>query len=228
LTRIFAWSWAVIRVYPRLFYLSFLPLRQQRRLRPVARADFLVTQPLGYELEHFSLALGECVQRIRPRARPAAGYLQGGLAYNRFGCGPRPLVLFQGLMFENKPQPARMLSMYHFLGEAYTVWAVLRRPGLPAGYTLKDMADDYAAMTREEFDGPVDVIGGSIAQHFAADHPDLLRKLVLHSAACSLSDDAKRLQWRLADLAREGCWREANELTILLLVFQLRCFSHSI
>jgi pimeloyl-ACP methyl ester carboxylesterase len=64
----------------------------------------------------------------------------------------------------------------------------------------------------------VDVIGvstgGSIAQHFAADHPGLLRKLVRHSAAYSPSDDARRLQWRLADLAHEGRWREANELTL--------------
>lgn len=28
----------------------------------------------------------------------------GGLPYNRLGQGPRPLVIFQGLMFENKPQ----------------------------------------------------------------------------------------------------------------------------
>jgi pimeloyl-ACP methyl ester carboxylesterase len=147
-----------------------------------------------------------------------AGYLQSGLPYNRFGHGSRPLVIFQGLFFENKPQPARMTGMYHFLGEAYTVYAVMRRPGLPQGYTLADIANDYAAMIRQEFGGPVDVIGvstgGSIAQIFAADHPDLLRKLVLHSAAYSLSDAAKRLQWRLADLAREGRWREANELTI--------------
>lgn len=147
-----------------------------------------------------------------------SGYLQSGLPYNRFGHGPRPLVIFQGLFFENKPQAARMSSMYHFLGEAYTVYAVMRRPDLPQGYTLVDMAGDYAGMIRQEFGGPLDVIGvstgGSIAQIFAADHPDLPRKLVLHSAAYSLSEDAKRLQWRLAELAREGRWREANELTL--------------
>jgi len=30
-----------------------------------------------------------------------AGYFRSGLPYNRFGHGPRPLVIFQGLMFEN-------------------------------------------------------------------------------------------------------------------------------
>jgi len=71
-----------------------------------------------------------------------------------------------------------MVMGYGSLKDDYTVYVVLRKPGLPHGYTLKDMADDYAAMIREEFGGPIDVIGvstgGSIVQHFAADHPDLV------------------------------------------------------
>ena len=55
------------------------------------------------------------------------------------------------------------------------------------GYTFNDMAADYAAMIREEFGGPMDVIGvstgGSIVQHLAADHPDVVRRLVIHSSA---------------------------------------------
>lgn len=78
---------------------------------------------------------------------------------------------------------------------------------------MGDMADDYAAMIKEEFGGPVDVIGvsagGSIAQHFAADYPDLVRRLVLHSSAHSLNDDAKRLQLEYARLGGLGQWRAA-------------------
>ena len=119
-----------------------------------------------------------------------AGYFRSGLPYNRLGGGPRPLVVFQGLMFENKPLPKSMAARfggYQFLQDDYTVYVVTRKPGLPEGHSMKDMADDYAAMIREEFGGPVDVIGvstgGSLAQHFAADHPDLVRRLVLHSTA---------------------------------------------
>ena len=37
--------------------------------------------------------------------RPAkSGYFRSGLPYNQSGHGPRPLVIIQGLMFENKPQ----------------------------------------------------------------------------------------------------------------------------
>ena len=143
----------------------------------------------------------------------ATGYFRCGLPYSRCGRGPRPLVVLEGLAFENKPQTGFMFRLYRSLQADYTVYVVLRKPGLPHGYTLKDMADDYAAMIREEFGGPVDVIGvstgGSIVQHFAADHPNLVRRLVIHSSAHTLSEEAKRLQLRVAHLAQQGQWRKA-------------------
>jgi len=55
------------------------------------------------------------------------------------------------------------------------VYVVLRKPGLPLGYGLKEMADDYATTIRDEFGEPVDVIGvstgGSIVQHFCRRPP---------------------------------------------------------
>jgi pimeloyl-ACP methyl ester carboxylesterase len=136
-----------------------------------------------------------------------AGYFNCGLPYNRLGHGARPLVVFQGLFFENKPQPGLLVENYQFLGNEYTVFQVMRKRGLPQGYTLAAMGDDYAAMIEEEFGGPVDVIGvstgGSIAQHFAADHPDLVRSLVLHSSAYVLGDEGKRWQLRIGALAQQ-------------------------
>ena len=149
-------------------------------------------------------------------SRAIAGYFRSGLPYNRSGHGTRPLIVFQGLLPENKPQPkllVRFVRLYKFLEQKYTVYEVLRRPGMPRGYAMKDMADDYAKMIREEFGGPVDVIGistgGSIVQHFAADHPDLVRRLVLHSSAYGLSDEARRLQMRVAHLAQKRRWVKA-------------------
>ena len=149
---------------------------------------------------------------------PASGYFRSGLPYNRLGHGSRPLVVVQGLLFENKPQPRYSLGPYAFLRERYTVFVVLRRPGMPRGYTLADMAADCAATIREEFGGPVDVIGvstgGSIVQHLAADHPDVVRRLVIHSSAYTLSPSAKRLQLRVGELARERRWKEASTLLV--------------
>jgi pimeloyl-ACP methyl ester carboxylesterase len=51
--------------------------------------------------------------------------------------------------------------------------------------------------------------GGSIALHFAADHPDLVRRLVIHSSAYVLSDKAKSLQLRIGELAGQRQWVKA-------------------
>ncbi|MBN2004172.1 MAG: alpha/beta hydrolase [Anaerolineae bacterium] len=141
-----------------------------------------------------------------------SGYFRSGLPYKRSGHGPRPLVIFQGLTFEHKPQ-AIMLMAYKFLESDYTLYGVLRKPGMPRGYTLGDMANDCAVMVREEFGEPVDVLGistgGSIALHFAADHPDLVRRLVIHSSAHTLNHTAKQLQLEVARLAQQGQWMKA-------------------
>ena len=103
--------------------------------------------------------------------------------------------------------------MYRFLEEDYTVYLVVRRPGLPHGFSMKDMSDDYATMIREEFGGPIDLMGsstgGSIALHFAADHPGLVRRLVIHSAAHTLGEMSKKAQMKAAHHARQGKWRAA-------------------
>jgi len=156
------------------------------------------------------------------QTQPKSGYFPCGLPYNRLGEGPRPLVVFQGLLFENKPQAGILISGYKFLERDYTIYVVLRKPGLPPHCTLEAMAEDYARMILEEFGGPLDVIGvstgGSIAHHFAADHPDLVRRLIIHSSAYTLSDSSKRLQLQVGELAAQGKWVEANLLFLKGLV----------
>jgi pimeloyl-ACP methyl ester carboxylesterase len=151
------------------------------------------------------------------KSKTVAGYFNNGLPYNKFGHGPRDLVIFQGLTFENKPLSASMFrfffKIYKFLGEDYTVYVVNRKSNLPDIYTLKNMADDYAKMITEEFEYPIDLIGvstgGSIAQHFAADHPKLVRKLVIHSSAYTLNKKARDVQMHAGQLANQRKWREA-------------------
>jgi pimeloyl-ACP methyl ester carboxylesterase len=146
-----------------------------------------------------------------------SGYFGNGVPFNRIGHGRRSLAVFQGLLFENAPLTGAfaraMLGAYRFLGDDYTVFVMTRRPGLPPGYSMGDMANDYAVAIRDELGGPVDVVGlstgGSIALYFAADHPELLRRLVIHSGAYTLSEPAKALQLRVGELALQRRWQAA-------------------
>jgi pimeloyl-ACP methyl ester carboxylesterase len=155
-----------------------------------------------------------------------AGNFRSGVPFNRIGGGPRTLVVFQGLLFENKPLSGPlagfMLGMYRFLGDEYTVYVMMRRAGLPQGYTMSDMANDYAVTIADELGGPVEVVGvstgGSIALHFAADHPELLRRLVIHSGAHTLSEPAKALQRHVAELALQHRWQAAYATVLGALV----------
>jgi len=170
------------------------------------------------------------------KAKGTAGYFRSGLPYNRFGQGARNIVIFQGLEFENKPLGGLMLPLFSdmytflFLDEIYTTTIVTRKPGLPHGYTMSDMSDDYARMIKEEFGGAVDVIGvstgGSIAQHFAADHAELIRKLIIHSSAYKLSDSARREALRVGHLASQRQWRQAYSTFIRPMFLQRRGIRH--
>ena len=151
------------------------------------------------------------------KLKVTTGYFQNGLPYTRIGSGPRNLVIFDGLDFNHKPPSGLMLRMmsstYKRFAEDYTVYSVTRKPGLPVGYSMRDMSDDYAIMIKSELGGPVDIMGistgGPIAQHFAVDHPELVRRLVLAVTGYRLSDEGKELQRRVGDLARQHKWRAA-------------------
>lgn len=97
-----------------------------------------------------------------------------------------------------------------------------RRPGLASSMTMADLAADLADSLRESFDGPVDVLGestgGSIAQQLAADHPDVVGRLILISTGCRLSESTRRFQARVADLVESGDYRTAMGMTAADLV----------
>ena len=107
-------------------------------------------------------------------------------------------------------------SFINKLTGEFTVYQVRRKPGLPASYSLKDMSDDCAVMIKNEFGVPVDVMGistgGTIAQHFATDHPDLVNRLILAMTGYRLTENGRKLQLLIAELTRQGKWRSAAAL----------------
>jgi pimeloyl-ACP methyl ester carboxylesterase len=147
------------------------------------------------------------------------GYSKNGLPYARIKGGKRTLFIIDGLDFSHKPPSRFEMILFGFikkLNDEFTVYLVRRKPGLPAGYTLKDMSEDCAVMIRDEIGSPVDVMGistgGTIAQYFAADHPELVDHLILAMTGYRLSDEGRMLQWRVAGLTRQEKWRRAAAL----------------
>ncbi len=150
-------------------------------------------------------------------SKVATGYSGNGLPYTRMGDSARILVVFDGLEFAHKPLSGLMLRMmtssFKRLSKDFTVYIVGRKPGLPTGYSMQDMSNDYASMIKDELGGPIDIMGlstgGPIAQYFAVDHPELVHHLVLAMTGYCLSDNGKQLQRQFGDLAQEGKWRAA-------------------
>jgi pimeloyl-ACP methyl ester carboxylesterase len=181
---------------------------------PTSPRRLLATGLAGIGLAVAMAALGRPAQRHRGPVRE--GTLHGGLPYLAVGQGP-PLVVFVGLTAEhaNTTGLARRLELRTLkpLARHFTVYAVNRKPGLPAGSTIEDLAGHYAQAIAHEFPGPVCVegvsTGGSIAQQFAIDHPRLVRRLVLAVTACRLSPDGREAQRRFAELIERGRPRRA-------------------
>lgn len=148
------------------------------------------------------------------------GYSKNDLPYARIQGGPRVLFIIDGLDFSHKPPSPFQVKYFSgymkTLARDFTVYQVRRRPGLSTGYSLKDMADDCAVMIRDEIGGPVDLMGistgGTIAQHFAAGHPELVNRLVLAMTGHCLTNNGRMLQWRVAGLTRQGQLRSAAAL----------------
>jgi len=154
------------------------------------------------------------------KGKVTTGYTRNGLPYGCFGRGKRSLVVFEGLSFDHKPPSRIMLNrsigFLKVLEDDYRIYLVNRKPGLPKGYTLAEMAHDYACMVWDELDGRADIMGistgGAIAQEFATIHPALVRRLVLAMTGCYLKPEAKKLQMEVARLAGQGKRRQAASL----------------
>jgi pimeloyl-ACP methyl ester carboxylesterase len=155
--------------------------------------------------------------RNAPAAPRVFGTWPGGLPYLSFGSGP-PLVVLAGITPNHEPPQGadRRFQVRPLLpiASARRVWWVNRRPGLDPDATMSDIAADFAKAMLLRFDEPVDVLGqstgGSVALQLAADHPAVVRRLVVVSAAYRLSDEGREAQLRVADDVLDGRERAAS------------------
>lgn len=139
------------------------------------------------------------------------GTFSSGVPYLRTGHGP-VLLVAAGLTAEhaNPTGTTRRASLAWAAPFArhFTVHLVNRRPGLPAGTSMADLAADYATAIEQDLGEPVLLhgtsTGGSIALQLAVDRPELVRRLVLAGAACRLSSRGRAVMAEVARLTAAG------------------------
>jgi pimeloyl-ACP methyl ester carboxylesterase len=149
----------------------------------------------------------------------------GRLPFLAVGTGA-PMLYIGGLAFQagvDAPGSERTnASLLAPFATRRRVLFVNRRRGLPRGMSMAELASEHADAIRSLNVGPVDVAGlstgGSIAQQLAADHPDVVDRLVLLCSACRLGPEGRALQRRVAARIRRGARRQALAVMLAGLV----------
>ncbi|WP_454197309.1 alpha/beta fold hydrolase [Nocardia sp. Marseille-Q1738] len=139
------------------------------------------------------------------------GALAHGLPYLALGSG-RPLLFLRWFTPDHANPTGWMrtseIKTLAPLARRFRVYAVGRAPGMAVGTTMAEIAAQHAEAIRAEFGSAVDVLGvssgGSVALQLAADHPDVVRKLVIASSGDTLPTAARRAQMSYANAIAAG------------------------
>ena len=131
----------------------------------------------------------------RPEVKTAE---TGGISmdYFVFGEGKKPFVMLPGLSLKKTTASAQSVAgAYREFGKDFTVYVFERKNDIEAGYSIEKMAEDTAAVMN--YLGIKDAYifgvsqGGMIAQCMAANHPELVKKLILASTAAQENENSK-------------------------------------
>lgn len=170
---------------------------------------------------------------LRGIPKPITGIFPNGMAYARLGTGPRTAMWIRGGPGNVVPMGRLFLALVvptlrPFIESGYTTWVVTRKQNMPKGYTVAEMAEDYAGLITDEFGGKVDLVigeeayGGMIGFCLAARHPDRFGHFVAALAGYRLSEEGRNLELRFARLMSEGRTGEAGALLLEVMAPGLR------
>jgi pimeloyl-ACP methyl ester carboxylesterase len=155
--------------------------------------------------------------RIRERgqaiSKPASGISHNGMAYARWGNGPRTLLVIPGGP-DNRAPSGMFLSKHlravrPLVEDGWTAWVVTRRQHLPQGCSIADMADDYGRLITDELGGRIDAAlgistGGLIGLQLAARHPERLGRIAIVAAGYVVDGPRREGDLAYARLLHEG------------------------
>ncbi len=150
------------------------------------------------------------------------GVLPSGHPFARIGSGTRVVLYLPGLSFTAEPSTPKSIRRWWkgYLGPIerhdLTFVQVGRRADLPPGSSAADVADDYAAVIREQWGSAVGVMGissgGHYAQWLAIRHPELVDRLVLGFTANRLTGEVRERQREAVEHFLAGRWRSGFAL----------------
>ncbi len=131
----------------------------------------------------------------------------------RFGAGRKTLILIQGLNTNGIRGAGLSLAwMYRMFAKDYTVYLFDRRPEIPDGITVREMAEDVAEAMDALGLHNADVIGvsqgGMIAQYLAIDRPDLVKQLVLAVTLSRNHETVRAVIEQWINLTEEKNWKQ--------------------
>ena len=144
------------------------------------------------------------------------GFLNGTTPYLKLGEGP-PLVMVTGLTPKHDvPEGTERRLLTRSLAPLaahFTVYSVNRKRGLQLGESMSDIARHLADAIENDLGGPVLLSGtssgGSVVLQLAIDRPDLVRRLIVVSAAHTLGAEGRALDEEMIGLTRDGEARQA-------------------
>lgn len=140
------------------------------------------------------------------------GLFLNRIPYAKAGSGPNPIVVFNGgQAFVRRPAPDRTrrdaMRIARILPKGRPFYVLGYDPAPPAASGIETVVQDYAEILRTEI-GPVTVMGisygGFAAARLAADHPDLVRALILLVSAHRFSVEGRRSIARQIACAKTG------------------------
>ncbi len=135
--------------------------------------------------------------------------------YVKFGAGDKTMVIIPGLSVDSvmKYEDA-VTGAYAPLAEDFTIYLFDRRKDLPSSYSIQDMANDTAEAVIKLSLNNIYLFGasqgGMISMLIAAEHPELVSKLVLGSTSSRVDTDlCDNVITKWTDLAKQ---KKAKEL----------------
>ncbi len=127
--------------------------------------------------------------------------------YACFGNGPKTLVILPGVALVSTVRSADVIADHFSAFKDYTIYLLDDRDGVNEGYSIVNRAGDVAALmkTLKIKDACVFAtsMGGMVGQILAAEHPDLVKKMVLASTSAKTYPHTVALLERWIQLAKE-------------------------